>query len=190
MNGDASLQVDEARLEEFRQTLRRNSSGRTLARHFVRQLGIGCVLFFVVLPILGGRLPARDDFTGQGAVIRVTVVLVVALLSTGISHRRLRGTLRTEITEHQRLLQQKWDRCTGPRWRFRVLRWGLLMTAGVGLPVGLLMSFIMPTVDLPGGSRVLMLVSFLGMTALWAIPMAFGIRWGVVRRYRALMGPG
>jgi hypothetical protein len=66
---------------------------------------------------------------------------------------------------------------------------GRKLTLGVGMPVGLLAAFLAPANALPSGGRLVVLPMFVGMTALWAIPMGFVIRWLTVRSLRRVMRP-
>jgi hypothetical protein len=65
---------------------------------------------------------------------------------------------------------------------------GALATAGIGLPVGLLMAGVFPASELPGGSPALGLLTFVGATALWTFPAMFVLRWLTLWRHRRQTG--
>ncbi len=178
--------IDEAQLEECRNTLwqRSRARGRWLTLLFLRQLLIGLLLFFLILPLVAGHLPARADVTGRNLVVRLMGALVLALFSTGIAYRQVGQTLQLSVLEHRKRLEQDWAKWGGPQWLRHTLRTGLLVTLGVGIPIGLLVAATSPLSDLPAGSRPLTLPYFLGLTALWAFPFAFGLRWLTLWQYR------
>lgn len=72
----------------------------------------------------------------------------------------------------------------GPGWVGRVIRRGVLMGFGIGVPVGLLMALISPVAELPTGSRTGAVLSFIAMTMVWTVPFSFGARWLSLRSLR------
>lgn len=180
--------VDEAKLEEFRSGLaqRRRSLPRWLAVSILRPFLVGLILFLVLLPLLDGRLPALADLRGRRLLVGPLAAGLLALLSTAMGYRQLRDTLQLSAAEHRRMLEQEWASWVGPHWLGRVVRIGLLLTLGVGVPVGLLLAVTLAPAELPAGSRPLMLLSFVGLTALWAFTFAFLIRWLALHEYRGL----
>jgi hypothetical protein len=183
---DAKLSIDERALEEFRDKLfrRGQSLGRWLTLRFCQSLLIALVFVFFIIPLIAGRLPGRADVTGAALVVRLTGALVLALFSTGMAYRQVRDTLRLSLVEHRKLLEREFGKWVGPGLLWRTLAAGLLLTAGVGVPVGVLVALTSPAPELPAGSRPLMLLFFVGFTALWALPFAFGLRWLVLWQYR------
>lgn len=174
------VQIDEARLEAFR------SRRRGLAASVLGPLVAYLVFIFLVLPLLDGRLPASSDLSGRRLVVGLIGAGLLALLSGAVAFRMRRDTLRMSLADHRRALEQDWAKWVGPHWRRRVFRAGFLMTLGVGIPIGLLLALTSAPSELPAGSQPLMLLLFVGLTALWAFPFALGLRWQVLRGYRDL----
>ena len=184
-------QVDPHQLEEFRDRLRQRAKHpmRLVLSVFLRHGLVAFVLLFLILPILDGREPFGDTFTARTALIRGMAAVLMAAFSTFLAYRSARDTLRVSSEEHEQLLLADWRRWTGMGWMRRTLTIGAAITAGVGLPVGLLMALTFPSAELFAGSRPLTLLTFVGLTAVWAVPMAFGIRWFALRDYRSLAAP-
>ena len=72
----------------------------------------------------------------------------------------------------------------GDGWWRRVLLMGVVMAFAIGIPVGAILAFGSPRDELPGHSRLLMMVIFILLTAVWTIPGAFLMRWRLVKTYR------
>jgi len=157
-----------------------------IATTFVRQGMVAFLLLFLVLPLVMGQPLFGGTLTGRKVLTLGTPVMVMASVSAFLAYGGTRDTLTVGLSEHQRLLVADWKRWAGIGWLARTIGMGGLITAGVGLPIGLLQALTAPVADLPSGSRVLMFLLFIGLTALWAFPMAFGIRWYVLRDYRSL----
>lgn len=69
-------------------------------------------------------------------------------------------------------------------WVRRVVVMGVVMAFGIGIPVGAILAFGSPREELPGQSRLLMMIIFILLTAAWTIPGAFVLRWRLVKAYR------
>lgn len=188
MAGDATQRIDSALLEKFREGLRQRAAHptRLIAIAFLRQGFVSFLLLFVVLPLVTGRPVFGETLTGRKAVILGSAVLIMASLSAFLNYRGTRDTLSVGLNEHQNLLTVDWSRWAGNGWLRRTFGMGAMITAAIGLPIGALQAVTLPITDLPSGSRSLMVFIFVGLTALWAFPMAFGIRWLVLREYRSL----
>jgi hypothetical protein len=77
----------------------------------------------------------------------------------------------------------------GPDWLRQTLNTGMIITAVVGLAVGAVVTVTAPAKEVPSAGRLVILPLFIGMTALWAFPMAFFIRWLSIRSIRRVMRP-
>lgn len=98
---------------------------------------------------------------------------------------RRRGAPRDEAAAIA-ALQRRWASLTSRGWPLRTLAIGLLLGAGVGIPVGIVFASDLRPHELPPGGRAVAVAGFLGMTLLWTIPFAFGMRLLEMRRYRKL----
>jgi hypothetical protein len=188
MNPAVLPQIDVQLLEQFRERIRERSKHpfRLIATAFLRQGIVAFLLWFVLLPLVNGDRPFGSDFSNRKVLFLGLAVLVMATTSAFLAYRSTRDTLRLDPRVHQELLMADWTRWAGTGWLKRTVGMGAILTSGVGVPIGLLMAVTLSPAELPGGSRSLMALSFLGLTALWAFPMAFFIRWYVGRDYRAM----
>jgi hypothetical protein len=136
--------------------------------------GIGLTL---VLPaFLGGGLGVVDGGSPAfwikllGPVVAAGVVTAHLYVKARRQSRRPLGQIVEEADAELAAL-------TAPGWARRVVRQGVWMAAGIGLPVGALLAFGLPAEELPGGSRFLALAGFVVATAGWTVPAAFALRW-------------
>jgi len=148
-------------------------------------------LFTVVVPaVVSGNLHAIVDTSASLFWARWLLPTVLSVPTVLGMYRRSRKRVDQGVGPLTAEIQRKWDRMTGKGWVRRTLGLGAGLTAGVGGTVGLLMSTLFPLAELPGGSRVLGFIGFVGMTAVWAFPMAFGIRAISMRNHRPFLRLG
>jgi len=181
-------EVDPKLLREFRLRLQERSRHprRLIATAFIRQGIVAVLVLFLVLPLVIGQPLFDGTLTGRMVLILGTAVVAMASLAAFLTYRRTRDTLAIGLAEHQRLLEADWKRWASAGWVGRTIMMGGLITAGVGLPIGILVAVTLPVGELPFGSRVLMFFLFVVLTALWAFPTAFAIRWYALRDYKTL----
>ncbi len=184
--------IDVVRIERAiasdREEQARRSQRRVSAVLAVRAFGMMAAVVFVVPVLADWSLDPLTQLTPRRLLIKCAIVFVggalwwVGMLVIG------RRQARKDVALLAESVVKEWAVLTGPRWGDWVIRMGLTITAGVGLPVGLLMAATFPPTELIQGSRVMMVVGFLGLTALWAFPAALWIRWLTVRGYRRRFG--
>lgn len=109
--------------------------------------------------------------------------VVVAAVVTPMMYFRARRQSRRPLEEVIQEAEAELEALTTPGWARRVVRRGVMMAAGIGLPVGALLAFGLPVEELPAGSRLLALAGFTLATAAWTLPAAFVLRWLSVRGY-------
>ena len=155
---------------------------------FLRHFFIAAVLFYaatVLLPAFLEHVPERAiQFNGPRAWLRFVLPLLWGLAWTLWQVKRGRDHLRLGSAAIAERMEAEYRELTQAGWVYRVLRMGLLIGLGVGLPVGALVAVLSKASDLPQSSRILMFVVFLGLTCAWTFPMAFVIRLAVLRQYR------
>jgi len=95
-------------------------------------------------------------------------------------------TLKLDHSIVEEKLDKNWMDLVGPGWPWRTLKRGIYMTLGIGIPVGALIGFTSAPGELPRQSPWLMVLAFTGMTATYAIPGAFLMRWFGVRLQRKM----
>lgn len=109
--------------------------------------------------------------------------VVVAAVVTPILYVGARRQSRRALEEIVQEADAELAALTTPGWVGRVVRRGVMMAAGIGLPVGALLAFGLPVEELPAGSRLLALAGFTLATAAWTLPASFALRWLSVRGY-------
>jgi len=137
---------------------------------------------FAFPAILAGTV--RRLGSGRALLIELGISLMFAAGLVAWSLRALRGPLEARLEKSVARLQRGWTQMTRGHWIFRVILMGLAMAGGIGLPVGALIAATSASGELVGGSRVLTVLAFLGLTVAWCIPMAFVIRWFYLWRWR------
>ena len=183
--------IDRARIEQAIEAARRAQTGKTIVRRMLPAalrafLLLGAVVFF--LPVVFewdvGQItdltPARFARKGVVVVVGVWALLFVELLA------RHRAEREDTPAAAQRVVAD-WTALTVPGWWRKVVRTGVFITAGVGIPVGFMAAVMSPVSDLPTGGRVGLALLFLVLTGAWAVPAAFLMRWMVIRSYRRTM---
>jgi len=145
------------------------------------------ILVVFILPVVTHwDLTRLTGLTTAAFLRRASVILVVTLLLTGLDRRKRQRMNAEDTSVAAQRIANEVTSLTGPDWWLRVLRWGAATTAGVGIPVGLLLAIKSPSAELPSGGRVEQIIMFLLLTGAWALPAAFGIRWMVLKSYRRM----
>jgi hypothetical protein len=182
--------VDESKvqghLREMRHELEKGAVSWLTSR-FLR-FSIGGTTFTVVLPaIVFGDLNAIVDSSTPLFWVRWLLPTVLSVPAVFAMYRGSRKRIEQGVAPLSAEIQREWDRQTSRGWLRRTLINGALLTAAAGGTVGLMMSTLSPLSELPGESRVLAFLGFLGLTALWTFPMAFGIRAIVMKKHRPFL---
>jgi len=112
---------------------------------------------------------------------------VMAASGTALRYRNIRRLTSSPPAVLEEKANKAWLYLVGPGWLARTALTGVLITLGVGIPIGLLIAFGSDPSELPSQSRVLMVLAFTGMTGAWAIPISFLLRWVSIRSQRKLM---
>lgn len=146
-------------------------------RWFVRQALLNLVVFSAVAAAVSFReLTTTGMSPSKLAVTIAFPILGAMVLAWWTGHQRFRD----EALDVERRIQEiahDLRALGGPGWARRSLLVGLGLSAGVGIPVGVLMMALWRPEDLPGANRWLTIPAFVGMTMMWAIPMTFLLRW-------------
>jgi hypothetical protein len=191
MSADQEFEVGGARLESLTLTARASLGNRPrwLASQFLRSWLLMLTVVFVIPALANGHLPAQGDFAGRRALIRLVISLIAAVCMSAYMYFALGRRISADTPTRATRALADWRTYNGPQWWTAALRMGAMLTLGVGVPVGLLAAFLAPANELPSGGRLVVLPMFVGMTALWAVPMGFAIRWMTVRSLRRVMRP-
>lgn len=130
---------------------------------------------FAIPTALAG--PVRRLASGRAMWIELGISLMLAAGLTAWSLHTYRAPREARVENSVLRLQRGWAQMTRGHWVLRVIVMGLTMAAFIGLTVGTLIAATSAPGELLGGSRVLTVLAFLGLTLAWCIPMAFVIRW-------------
>lgn len=154
---------------------------------FTRVLFINMLVLYAVILLVSPENRAFDTMPTWRLVMVVALPFAAALVASWISTR---AVFRPDAVDPEQLVdrvQREVQSLAGPGWAWRSLRLGLVIGFGVGIPVAALLALAAPLTNLPAGSRWLGGALFLGLTLLWAIPMAFLLRWWSLAMYRRLL---
>lgn len=86
-------------------------------------------------------------------------------------------------------MSDEWSLLTREGWIGRTIQVGAAMGVGVGLPVGLILSTQLPLGDGVWSRPVLGALAFAAASAIWAVPIAFGLRAIVLKSLRSFVRP-
>ena len=151
---------------------------RGYAQWFLRQFATN--LLFLSAIVLFGRLNASTAYAELPGAIRVLLVAlppVMALALTWYSGRRRFGPDALDVDRRVQRIARELRALGSPDWPVQALKLGVLWGFLVGIPVGLALMLLWAPAALPGGSRPLAIPSFVGITMVWTVPMAFVFRW-------------
>lgn len=132
--------------------------------------------------VLGIGLAMVIDGLSLG-LLKLFGPVVVAAVVTPIMYVGARRQSRRALDEIVQEADAELAALTAPGWVGRVVRRGLMMAAGIGLPVGALLAFGLPVEELPAGSRLLALAGFTLVTAAWTLPASFAQWWLSMRGF-------
>jgi hypothetical protein len=152
------------------------------ARQVAVLAGAFYLLAFAIPAAFTGTL--RHLVSGHALSVDVGASLLFGAALAMWSLRASRGPFEARLERAVPRLERGWAQMTRGHWVLRVLLMGLALAAGIGFPVGVLIAATSRRSELVGGSRVLTVLVFLGLTLAWCIPMAFAIRWLYLRRWR------
>ena len=186
----AGFTVDRRLLAE---TMARNDYFRSGGRRFVWicvSVLKAAVIFYVAVSVfpaaVDGELGRAFTLSGRGLLRNLVIPLLAGVALTISQAWFLYRGAAAEPEVIARRIEREWTRLTGTGWIPRTLLRGVGMGLGIGLSVGTFMVFGPVEVpDLPEQPLVAIL-SFTGLTLLWTLPMAFLIRWMVLRSYGRL----
>jgi hypothetical protein len=189
MTPPAPLSVDPERLHKY--LLRRRPPAGI---GMVWWLGRRWILFaagFYLLANLGpalldGQVSRATQFSGHGLWHNLFLPHLCGLTVALITARTRLRLGRQSPDAAAAAIQQEWADLVRPGWAFRTLAMGLGMGLGIGVPVGALLAFGLSRAERPSGGVVTVWLSFIALTLLWTIPMAFLLRWGTLWFYRQL----
>lgn len=176
-----------AHVRQVAMSLEQGAAGWLVPRMLTATV-VGIAVTVFVPALLAGDLMQVLDSSQPLYWARLLFPSVLAAPFTWWQYRKAKRMVRAGVGARVREIERELARLTGPGWVGRALRMGALGAAAVGVPVGLLLAGFFPTSALPGGSRALALLTFVGMTALWTFPAAFGIRWLSLKSHRHLTG--
>ena len=122
-------------------------------------------------------LEAPRSLWTPGSFIGAAVFAAIVTTGAVINARRMERMGEDAIV--RKTLQP--SRLTGESWVVWTLLTGIAMGVGIGVPIGLLISFAGDADLIFPGNRVASVLGFTAMTLMWTIPMAFIIRYLTVR---------
>lgn len=180
------MRIQEA-LEAERRTRPTYGPVQSAVRSAMRAAVMLSVIVFLLPVLVNWDLSRLTALNPRSFALRVAVVLFGAMVMSLFDVRASRRAAAEDPTSAAQKLAAEWRSLILPDWWTRVLRQGVVITAGVGIPVGLFVAVKSPTTELPSGGRLELFVMFLLLTAVWAVPAAFAIRWMVLRSYRRMV---
>ncbi len=146
-------------------------------RWFVRQALLNLTIFSAVAAAVSFREVTTTGMSPSKLAVTIAFAILGAIALAWLTGRQ---RFRNEALDVERRMQEianDLHALGGPGWARRSLLVGLGLGAGVGIPIGVLMMALWRPEDLPGANRWLTIPAFVGMTMMWAIPMAFLLRW-------------
>lgn len=186
---DAEL-IDLVRIQSVIEAERRAhpASGlmQSVARSAVRFAVLFTLIVFLVPALSHWELTRLTGLSSAAILGRVSTILVVAVVISIFDVRARRRAIAQDPAVAAQRVAAEWRSLTLPDWWKRVLRQGAAITAGVSIPVGLVLAIRSPTTELPSGGRLALFIQFLVLTAAWALPAALWIRWLALRSYRRM----
>ena len=181
--------VDPERLETWLRR-RRVPAGIRFVWWFLRRWVLFAAFFYLFAGLgaawLDGEIARALEISGKGLLRNLVLPLGMGLLINLVGLRTQLRQARESPASLAREIEAEWAELVRPRWPLRTLATGLVMGLGIGLLVGPLLAFGLPPDERPAGGPAVIWLSFVGLTLLWTIPMAFLLRWGTLRFYRRL----
>ena len=144
--------------------------------------GLHLVLFLLILAIpdilmrVAGFEPL--PWSGLGLVLRGAFAGVAATVQTLV----LWSFAKRSVEDRGHDVRRWWVRLTATGWLKRVGLYSAAAAVGIGVPVGVLLSFALLPDELPFGSRPGMVGIFVALTFLWVFPMGLAIRYAGKRQ--------
>jgi hypothetical protein len=186
---DETLRVDVRAMQERFAKATRGLDNAPLwfGRWFCEGLLLLASMLIVIPALVNQRFPTMSELTSRGGIFEIVMTVILAAGLTVARYRKLRKVIRTPSEVLEANMNKNWLYYVGQGWTARVLRMGVFVALGIGIPIGTLIAMTSSPSELPGGSRLMMILFFTGMTAAWAVPMMFIIRFFTVRSQRKLM---
>ncbi len=154
---------------------------------FTRVLFVNLLILYAVMLVASPKNREFGIMPTWRLVLVVGLPFAAALAASLISSRTLFKPEAIDPEQFADRVTREVRSLAGPGWAWRSLKWGALLGLAIGIPVAALLAFVAPARALPAGSRLLGAALFLGLTLLWAIPMAFLLRWWSLVTYRRLL---
>lgn len=151
---------------------------------FTRVLFVNLIILYAAMLLSSRHNREFGSMPPWRVALVVGLPFAAALVASWFSTRTLFKPDATDADKFAERVAREVQSLAGPGWARRSLLWGLLLGVGIGTPIGVLVAFTAPAAALPAGHRWLGALLFLGMTLIWAIPMAFLLRWWTLITYR------
>ena len=187
MGSSVQFIVDRAAVEA-EVSRRRAIHERGYARWFASKLTMSLVAFYALA--FGIRLTTGAQALRSMTLWDVGALFVLpALLAFFITYLAARLMFNPEAFDAERLsarVAREMQVLTGSGWLLRMVLAGLALAAGVAIPVGIVALLGFP-IGVPGSSRAMGALEFIGATLVWAIAMAFVVRYAALYVYRKMV---
>lgn len=134
-------------------------------------------LYLMTVALQWERMRAWSD---QSASTRLALLLLPGLAAAGIVWGAMRVLFNRQAldTDAQvKKIAESLRSVAGHGWMKRALRTGLLLSLGIGVPLGAVMAVLHDPARLPVANRWLLIPAFTAVTALWVLPGTFLFRW-------------
>ena len=180
--------VDRALVEEeIARTRARMSRGR--GRWFVRSFLRAAIALYVITGV--AQWTQGTSFASLPVPKRFALVVFPALAALAIASFGLRQPDANTLDPDRRARAIASDlrALGGSGWALRSLRSGVFLGAVIGIPVGLLLTASWDPARFPVSNRWMVVPSFVGVTMLWTIPLAFLLRWVTLLALKRFIKP-
>jgi hypothetical protein len=186
----ASFSIDRERLERDLDAARAYVNAGSRWRD-LRQIAQSAAIFFVAVTVapavVTGDLSRAFDVSAPGYWTRFMLMASLGIMLGFWKVRLLSRQPISDVTFHEDRIATDWRRLTQGAWIARTVGTGVLMGLAIGVPVGALLAWRMPSDEY---SPLSLAATFVGVTMAWTIPAAFLMRGSYVRRYRPLIIEG
>jgi hypothetical protein len=187
MGSSVPYVVDRAAVEA-EVSRRRAIHEKGYARWFAAKLAMSLVAFYLLA--FGIRVTTGPQPLSSMTLWNVSALFVLpALLAFFVTYLAARLMFNPEAFDAERFsarVAREMQLLTGRGWLLRMVLAGLMLAAGVAIPVAIVALLGFPIV-VPGSSRAMGAVEFIGATLVWAIAMAFVVRYAALYVYRKLV---
>jgi hypothetical protein len=172
-----NARFDTARLTEMlvaEEASRRVAPAAWHLRRFLGALLSSAVLFMVLLPLVSGDISRAFDPASSGFWLRAGAALTLALLTATVHEivQRRQGADPAAAAENR---AREIRNLTSAGWPRGVLRMGVVLGLGIGIPVGAFLA-LRPEAPLAAADQIRVFGLFVVGTLAWTIPTAFILR--------------